>query len=265
MKQLIKSALSRIAPGLYLRLSSQRARRHGQRLEREWGYTELAHRVLERNGPAVSGGPFEGLIFPASTFDRHIAPKLFGSYEAALNPLWKEVLGRQYHQVLDIGCADGYFAVGLARALPDSTIHAFDTDPWARRTVREMAEVNQVANVRVHGACGPEWLDEHLRPGAFVLCDCEGYEDVLLDPDTAPALREADLLVELHEHAAPGVTSRLLDRFRETHDAVLVDDVQRAPDDYPTSSFLPGDDRMRALNEVRTDGQQWLYLTVRER
>ena len=262
MKQFVKSALSRIAPNLYLTVSSQRARRLGQRLEREWGYSDLARRVLEINGPTVIGGPFEGMVFTPRTHCRHISPKLFGSYEAALNPIWREVLAHPYKQILDVGCADGYFAIGLARGIPGAIVHAFDTDSWARQTVQEMAAVNGVDNVRVHGACTPQWLRENLQPDAFILSDCEGYEDLLLVPEAAPALLSADLLVEVHEHAVPGVTERLRSRFAATHQAVVVDDGPRAPEDYPASIFLSPEDRLRALHEVRNDGQQWLYLTA---
>jgi hypothetical protein len=265
MKTIIKAALSRVAPGLYATVTAQRARRRSQILEREWGYTDLAHRVLEGNGTAVSSGPFEGLKFAPRTFDRHISPKLFGSYEAALNPLWQDILARPYAQILDVGCADGYFAVGIARRMPGATVHAFDTDPWARLTVRQMSEANETSNLAIHGACSPDWLARNLRPGAFILSDCEGYEDALFVPESAPNLRSADLLIELHEEAAPGVTERLLSRFRTTHTSMIVKDGPRSPEDYPASAFLPDADRVRALHEVRSDGQEWLFLSANGR
>ena len=263
MKQIVKSTLSRVAPELYTALVSRRARAHSQRLEREWGYTELAHRVLRECGPRVVAGPFAGLEFTPRTWDRHISPKLFGAYEAALDPVWDHVLATRYAEVLDVGCADGYYAVGLARLMPGVQVHAFDTDVWARRTVKEMAEANGVRNLEVHGACSPEWLAGNLRPRSFVLSDCEGYEDVLLDPARVPELRTADVLIELHEAVAPGVTERLRRRFAATHECTLIDDRPRVPEDYPASAFLPAEDRLRALNEVRTDGQSWLFLVAR--
>jgi hypothetical protein len=224
---------------------------------------QIVKSTLSRVAPGLTAGPFAGLEFTPRTWDRHISPKLFGSYEAALGPVWDHVRATRYAEVLDVGCADGYFAVGLARLMPDVPVHAFDTDVWARRTVKEMADANGTRNLQVHGACSPEWLAEHLRPRSFVLSDCEGYEDVLLAPDRVPALRTADLLVELHEATAPGVTERLKRRFAATHEVTLIEDRPRAPEDYPASAFLQGEDRLRALNEVRTDGQTWLFLVAR--
>ncbi|HEX2190669.1 MAG TPA: hypothetical protein VHG51_17295 [Longimicrobiaceae bacterium] len=263
MKRYVKLALSRIAPVVLLLVVSSRARRHSQRLERQWGYSDLARRVLRECGPRVTGGPFEGLEFTPRTFDRHISPKLFGSYEESLHPVFDQVLCTRYSEVLDVGCADGYYAVGLARRMPGVVVHAFDTDPWARRTVREMARVNGTENLRVHGACDPDWLARNLGPRAFILSDCEGYEDALFLPDRVPALRSADLLIELHEGLAPGVTDRLLARFADTHSCTVIDDRPRSPEDYPASAFLPAEDRHRALNEVRTDGLRWMFLAAK--
>ena len=49
----------------------------------------------------------------------------------------------------------------------------------------------------------------------------------------------------------------------QRHEVTLIEDHPRAPEDYPASAFLPGEDRLRALNEVRTDGQTWLFLVAR--
>jgi hypothetical protein len=264
MKRYVKFALARVAPVVLVALISSRARRHSQRLEREWGYSDLARRVLRECGPRVTAGPFEGLEFTPRTFDRHISPKLFGAYEEALHPVWDKVLATAYSEVLDVGCSDGYYAVGLARRMPGVVVHAFDTDAWARRTVREMSRANGTGNLRVHGACDPRWLAENLRSRSFILSDCEGYEDALFVPDGVPALRSADLLIELHERIVPGVTERLVKRFKATHDCSLIEDRPRSPGDYPRASFLPAEEQHRALNEVRTDGLRWLFLAARQ-
>lgn len=263
MKRLIKTVLSRVAPELYTTLASIRARRTGQRLEREWGYADLSRRVLAEHGPVVSSGPFRGLRFTPRTYERHISPKLYGSYEAPLHPALERALGKRYGQVLDVGCADGYYAVGLARRMAATPVHAFDTDPWARATVREMSAANEVSNLHVHGPCSPGWLARHLRPHAFILSDCEGYEDILFDPERTPALRSADLLIELHDQIIPGITGRLLERFGATHHAELIDDRPRTPAEFPAVGRLPEADRLRALHEVRPEGQRWLFLVAK--
>jgi len=261
MNGLLKKLIATAAPGAYQRLSARRARARNQRLEVEWGCVAVAGKILERNGPRVQAGPFAGLAFPPGTHERHIGPKLVGSYEEELHPHLERLLRSPYRQVVDVGCAEGFYAVGLARRLPGATVHAFDTDGWARRTVRAMAELNGVPNVVVHGACDPEWLARNLAEDAFILSDCEGYEDFLLDPARAPSLAGADILVELHEDQAPGVTERLTRRFEGTHDIALVEARQRAPEAYDAISFLTPRERELAVADIRPEDQTWMVLT----
>lgn len=265
MKALVKSALSRALPGFYLGLMSRRARAHNQRMEEAWGCVALTEKVLRNQGPRVVSGPFQGLEFSGRTFSRHLAPKLFGTYERELHPVLQEVLGSRYAQVLDVGSAEGYYAVGLALRIPGVPVHAFDTDSWARETVEEMARTNGVTNLTVHAACTPEWLTAHLRPESFILSDCEGYEDVLFAPDRVPDLRRADLLIELHEEPAPGVTGRLLERFSATHTARVIRQQPRSSADLPEVHYLSEDERKKAVDEFRGAEQQWLWLARKSR
>ncbi len=100
-----------------------------------------------------------------------------------------EVIAQQPHLVVDIGAAEGYYAVGLARRLPRCRIVAFDIDPIARKMCRRLAKLNGVRDrVEVRGECDTTYLWT-LPPHSFVLSDCEGAEKTLLDPDRAPALK----------------------------------------------------------------------------
>jgi len=61
--------------------------------------------------------------------------------------------------VITVGCAEGYYAVGLARLFPQAAIFAFDTDPKAQLICRQTASLNQVDDrVTVMGACAPPVL-----------------------------------------------------------------------------------------------------------
>jgi hypothetical protein len=265
MKELLKYFLKRFFPNYYLALASRRSRAHSQKLEREWGCTTLTHKLVQHYGPRVLSGPFQGLEFSSGTFDRHLAPKLLGSFERELSPVWEKVLRRSYAAILNIGCAEGYYAVGLSLYFSEAPIHAFDTDSWARKMVHQMAETNRVNNIRVHGACDVRWLSENLSPHSFILSDCEGCEDVLLRPDLVRNMRYCDLLVELHELQAPGVTERLRRRFGSTHSSMLIAQQNRSFPDVIDLPFLSEAEQHLALNEFRPERQRWLFLDSNEK
>ena len=58
--------------------------------------------------------------------------------------------------VLNIGCAEGYYAVGLARRMPQARVLAFDINRTAQDTCRALAAKNGVADrVQVSGLFKP--------------------------------------------------------------------------------------------------------------
>jgi hypothetical protein len=75
-------------------------------------------------------------------------------------------------------------------------------------------------------------LSKELIPGSFVLCDCEGAELELLDPMKVPELKQAQILVELHDFFAPGATAAIIERFKERSKITLINEQGRNPDDY---------------------------------
>lgn len=265
MKQFLKSLLRQSAPSLFARVKASRARANSQQLEKEWGCAALTHKLVHNRGPTVSGGPCQGLTFIPRTFERHLAPKLLGTYEQELHPVWDRILQQPYEQIMDVGCAEGYYAVGLARHFYNTPVHAFDTDWWARRTTRRMAEANDVDNVHVHGACSMAWFAEYLHPHAFILSDCEGFEDELFNPvgAVAPRMATCDILIELHEGPAPGVTERLVNRFTDTHKHTLIPRHDRHLMDLPEMPFLTREEKQLALREHRRDDHKWLLLEAR--
>ena len=263
MKHFAKALAQTVAPGLYAQVSASRARAAFQQLEASWGCVELTQRIVERYGPVVAGGPFEGLRFPGSTLDRHLAPKLVGAYEQELHPALERFLGRPLRAIYDVGSAEGYYAVGLARRRPETPVHAFDTDWWARRRTAEMAQLNGVGNVHIHKACTPEWLRAHLQPESLLVSDCEGYEGTLLDPDVVPALRTCDLIVETHDEMNPGVAQRLHERFAATHAISVVFSGGRRPEAYPHLRMFSAEEQTKALSEFRHRPQRWLICDAR--
>src|SRR5262249_39474913 len=135
-----------------------------------------------------------------------LAPKLVGSYETEIQPFVRRILQTDYRALLDVGCAEGYYAVGFAARMPLVHVYAFDIDPEARRLCAELAQKNGVLDrIDIRERCDPEALRYLPITGALIVSDCEGYEQDLLRPDLVPDLRFADVLVELHEGLIPGI------------------------------------------------------------
>ncbi|MDA8379096.1 MAG: hypothetical protein M0Z50_19065 [Planctomycetia bacterium] len=265
LKKLLKSTLFMLAPTTAIQLSAARARRHAQMLEINWGLVDETHRFVAKFGNAVCCGPFSGMSYPPRSLDRHVTDKLLGTYEMELHPFLEEAIKAGPEQVIDVGPAEGYYAVGLARSLPDATITAFDADSWARERTAEMAQVNGSSNLQTRGLCTGQWLVDNVRDKTLVIMDCEGCE---LGLTASIASCRSHLLswwlIELHETQVPGVTRTLLQRFNKTHHAELCTSRSRDRGDLP--GFLKSEMDLPVLkwmDEHRDPGQQWLLCRPR--
>jgi len=180
----------------------------------------------------VIGGPFEGTRLGIASAWGGLPARLAGTYECEISNVLLELLDRGPTRVLDLGAADGYYAVGIARRYPELEVVAFEIDPNARRLLRSAAERNHVPNLTVKGRVTSSVLRREARAGSLVLCDLEGYEADLLDPILVPDLMRAMMLVELHEFAVPGVGSLITDRFGESHGIRVISARDRTRQDY---------------------------------
>jgi hypothetical protein len=216
-------------------------------------------------------GPFAGMRCTASRgICSSILPKLLGSYEAELHSLLRRFAKRRYTAVVDIGCAEGYYAVGLARMLPNIQVYAYDTDPDARRLCAEMASANGVADrVHVRGFCTAEALRAiPLGDHALIVSDCEGYELSLFTPETVAALADHDLLIEVHDFMHLGLSSDLrpiLERMHNVRSIKSIDDVEKASTyAYEAISDLAIETKFEIFREYRPAIMEWLVAESRE-
>ena len=108
----------------------------------------------------VRHGVFKGMRYPeARSSGSALYPKLLGSYERELEPILETICQRPYGQVVDVGCAEGYYAVGLAMRMPSARVYAYDTNAEAIRLCRQLAQANNVENRVITGAfCDRETL-----------------------------------------------------------------------------------------------------------
>lgn len=192
------------------------------------GQLEQKLRRLGLYGDTVQAGPFEGMKYPGpEVWVSCRFEKLSGFYEFELHH-WIERLagsGKAFTSVVNIGAADGYFSFGLGRLFPEARIFAFEAAENRYQSLVRVGEVNGMSNRLVAGRwCSPEALaslDVGDRP--LVVCDVDGFEDVLMDPALVPWLREAVILLEVHEFLAPDLSSAEKDAFEKKHPFLVRD------------------------------------------
>jgi hypothetical protein len=266
-KIFVKQILKRILPAqTFARLKSTRARGYGLKVLRENGLLEISSRVVEHCGTTVRGGPFSGLRFPAKVLlEIPCAQRLVGSYEKELHPIFKNLNQKmKYDIVINVGSAEGYYAVGLAMLL-HLPVFAFDVDPEERRRCKKTAELNGVGSLlQIKAYCdGPALRRLARGKRCFVVSDCEGYEIELFDQKSISDLLHSDVLIEIHENEQRTVLNSICGAFRATHLIHIYEATAREADEYPELGFL-GADAEKAIAEWRITGQKWVFLKSKE-
>jgi hypothetical protein len=264
---LLPRPLARASYWVASRRSAERRRAYRIRTT----YDAAVQTVKQTTGRVVATGPFRGMRYidlDRAPLGSPIAPSLLGSYEAELHPLLEDLISQRFPRVVNIGSAEGYYAVGMALRLPDAEVFAFEADDATRALCGEMAALNGVSErVHLEGCCVADRLD-HVVAGqpTLVICDCEGCELDVLDPDAAPALAGATVLVELHDFVNPTITETIERRFGPSHDIEFIDMAERSPEPYQQwLAPLPAWIRPWIVSEFRTalPPQRWALLRPR--
>ena len=217
----------------------------------------------------VWSGPFSGMKYLDEAIGSAITPKLLGIYERELHEAISEVLKCQTGTVINIGAGEGYYAVGVARAIPDCRVVAFETDETGRTMISKLAKLNNCgSSVEVRGTCDPLSLQTVLSSVSdfpvTVICYVEGYEATLMDPILIPGLRDATIIVEMHEFAVRGITELIRMRFKASHRIENIRTVPRTASEYPFRTgvmrICPSKIVVRAIGEGRPEEMNWLWL-----
>lgn len=225
---------------------------------------ELMPEICQMTNNRVLSGPFAGMQISeqSSWGDGDAAPKLLGVYEQELHESVEKMIAANPQLVVNVGCAEGYYAIGLARRLPDARVVAFDISQSSLDVAAINAITNQVENLEVGNSCSAEELDFLLDECdvALVVSDCEGYETELLNPGLAPSLSKAYILVESHDMFVPGITQTLCERFAGTHDITIIRQGARDPYQFTELEKYSDSDKWALVNELRGETMNWVYM-----
>jgi len=177
--------------------------------------------IISRISPnfTILQGPFAGIRYPnLDITEAAVVPKIVGFYESQLHPFIKKIIETGYSDIINIGSAEGYYAIGFAKRMPQATIHCFEINTKDIEFCKLMAKANHVSNITYNNFCSSNTLLNFLPTGKMlVFCDCEGYELELFTPQVVGKLKNADFLIELHDISNSKISTILINRFRKTH------------------------------------------------
>jgi hypothetical protein len=216
----------------------------------------------------VRKGPFEGMKYSsAASAGSALYPKLLGTYEREITPFIEDILAKDFDIIIDVGCAEGYYAVGFARRFKErlEKVIAYDIDENAQALCAANATLNDVS-VDIRGLCEAQALIEDCsHKNCLIFVDAEGYEKILLSDNLANTLSHCTFLVESHDFIDIDTTRNMLNSFSHSHRTQVlssIDDIDKAYqyDDLDMHNHSLSEKRC-LFAENRPTIMKWIYAT----
>ena len=209
-----------------------------------------------------------GMKLPISAYCSKQLPKIVGCYELELQEWLAAEILRCPKFIIDIGCAEGYYAVGLAMRCPNAKVIAYDESQIALDLCLQTAVLNNVQDrLSIRGRFAADDLKNLELDDSLVICDVEGFESEIFTSSSLAYLKRTNLLIECHDVYNPHVSTKLLNLFASTHDIHITAQLPRDVKGYARELKISKKDSRIAIEEGRAVdsvpvGQVWLYLTA---
>lgn len=204
-------------------------------------------------------------VFSWSSSDR-VSMQL-GFYEREVTEYLHKVSGPS-KMFIDVGAADGYFAVSLLAKKMFSKAICFEISEKSRRILYDNALQNNVyEKIDIRGGASIETLGRIVCEHAdqldklVFLVDIEGGEIELFTSQLLATLSPAILVIEMHpRYVAEEVLADFKERCAINHDVSLIVSGARNPSEAPELDSWLDNDRWNVCSEGRYRRGLWLVL-----
>ena len=215
----------------------------------------ILQKTIEVSGRRVMSGPFRSMILDPNEIswgDGDIVRKLLGVYEEELHDSLECVIGSKPSRVINLGCAEGYYAIGMSIRIPEVEVIAVDISPLARKSTAANSSLNGTNNLKISEN------KPHPEPNDFWMVDIEGGEvNLLSEPKD---WRRVNILVELHEWTNRNIQDIFTSSFESSHDIKVIISGSRNPNKFGFLSSFSDHERWMAMSESRPETMRWMWM-----
>jgi len=233
---------------------------------------QLAKEINQLLGGTVSYGPFKGLKFVGESWwegDQDRAAILLGLYEKDI----LDILERsrtKYSTLINLGAADGYYAVGALMGGLFEKGYCFEVEPKGREIIAQNAMLNGVKDkLKIFGAATNDFylqIPSSERDRAVVIVDIEGAEFDVLTAEVFDAFTRSLFIVEIHDWVEQGEAKikRLQESIPSNYTLTTVKMGARDLSQFEELKNYNDTDRWLICSEGRPVLMSWFVIEERE-
>jgi len=168
---------------------------------------------------------------------------------------------------IDIGAADGYFAIGAAFSNIFKKVYAFDKSEISLKNIIINININGCRDkVVVKGEVNYETLKKTIidcNHCAVILIDVEGFEFELLDQKMLRCFSNSYVICELHPSLVSNgyeKQNQLLSRCKDFFNISIIQRETYNPNNFEELDMLSDEKRLIVFGEGRSLNMKWLVL-----
>lgn len=228
----------------------------------------LSRQVDKYFNSTVAYGPFKGQkLTPKNWWDvKDRASMLLGIYEQEiLHSL--AGLPRNYTTFIDLGAADGYYAIGSLVSGQFNKAYCFEMSKKGRDVIQENANLNNVANkISIYGKADSDFyknIPAEDLSSSVILFDIEGAEFDICTAELFEKLKKSVIFMEIHSIFFADGQQRyenLKKNAQAWFNLTELTTGPRDPSQFPELDGYEDTDRWLICSEGREKRMTWLRL-----
>jgi hypothetical protein len=233
---------------------------------------KISNNVAQHLGYVVRYGVFKGLKLSNNVFwgEGDLGSKALGLYEQEIQTLLFELQDSKKRKTLiDIGGADGYFAIGALVSKLFTKVIVFEISSKGRETLRDNAVINCIENnltilKEASSESFQNLVDSNLNlADSVVLCDIEGAEYDLFNDEILKKLLNSHIIIEIHcwDESMKKKKEEFHERVLKLFDIRKIRTQGRDFSPLTETHDLSDQDRSLLVSEGRLRLGEWWHLT----
>lgn len=189
--------------------------------------------VLEKIKFQIYSGPFSGLKIPEQISLKLNLYEILGIYESCIRKPIEKIINSSVKNVMIVGGNRGYYSAGFSYLLDLENMYVFEMDNSFHKDILSWGKINKLnSNITILDEANESNFLSWEKPIDFILMDCEGAENTLLNPQKYTWQKNAIIIVEIHHFYNNAISGNLIKNLKETHE------IEMYYDNYDENLFI---------------------------
>ena len=228
-------------------------------------WTIISYEHAKKHNFIVQNGIFKNLkLYHHISWGKgDIASKIYGFYE---NKIQEKLKDLKKPILIDIGAADGFFAIGSLKSKICDFCYAFEETKKSRENLYITAEINDVKNnISIMGEVNKDNFFSLLPSEidfskTIILCDIEGGEFNFFTDEILKKIRYSNIIIEIHNNKY-NLEIDFLERVKRYFDVSIIIDNDKNFENILELHHLNDIDRNLIICEGRSYIGKWWHLS----